>query len=63
MRELNLIKENLEYQQDRYEKKIFKKSAKIIDNLADYVKDIAFGLGTSMVLKLISGFNKRKKKN
>ena len=52
MRELELLQENLEYQQRISEKNLIGSTAKIVDNATDKLKDWAFEWGTSLVLRL-----------
>lgn len=62
IRELELLQENLEYQRLLSEKKLLGSSAKIVDNFTDSIKDWAFEFGTTLVLKLIRGFQKHEEK-
>ena len=55
MRELELMKENLEYQQLISERKLIGSSVKIVDDFADSLKSWAFEWGTSLALRLIRG--------
>ncbi len=55
MRELELMKENLEYRQILSEKKLLNSSVKIVDNVTDGLKGWAFEWGTSLVLRLFFG--------
>lgn len=55
MRELELVQENLEYQQLMSEKKLIGSSAKIVDDFTDGLKSWAFEFGTSLALRLIQG--------
>lgn len=59
MRELQLMKQKLEYQERLYEKEITGSTADILDNLTDKLRDLAFQFGSHLVLQLIHG--KRKK--
>jgi hypothetical protein len=53
MRELQLMKQKLEYQERLYEKEIARSTADIVDNLTDKLRDLAFQFGTHLVLRLI----------
>ena len=55
MRELELMKKNIEYQQLISEKKLLGSTANIVDDVTDGLKSWAFELGTSLALKLIYG--------
>lgn len=59
MRELQLMKQKLEYQEKLYEKEIVGSTADIVDNLTDKIRDWAFQFGTHLILQLIHG-KKRK---
>lgn len=63
MRELDLVKENLEYRKTMHEDNIVKTSAKIVDGFTDKLKDLAFDLGMSMFTHLVSGLRKGKNNN
>ena len=55
MRELELMKENLEYRQKLNEKQLLGSSVGIINNFTDGLKDWAFEFGSHLVLDLIRG--------
>jgi hypothetical protein len=59
MRELQLMKQKLEYQERLYEKEIAGSADDIVDNLTDKLRDLAFQFGAHLILRLIHG--KRKK--
>jgi len=59
-RELNLLKANIKAQQIHYEENMIKKSVKLIGNVSDGIKDLAFEMGSSMAITLISKLRKRK---
>ncbi len=59
MRELQLLKQKLEYQERLYEKEITGSTADIVDNLIDKLRDLAFQFGSHLVLRLIH--SRRKK--
>lgn len=59
MRELDLVKRNLRYQELLYEKELTKSSTNIINNVGDSLKNFAIELSTKMVLLLL----KKVKKN
>ena len=60
MRELDLMREKLEYKQLFYEKEMVGNSAEIIDNVTDKLKDAAFNIGTRLLLMLISPSKKNR---
>lgn len=60
MRELELMKENIEYRQLISEKKLLGSSVGIIDSFTDGLKDWAFEFGTSLFLNLIRGKHKEE---
>lgn len=60
MRELELVQENMEYQQLLTEKKLLGSSVKIVDSFTDSIKDWAFEFGTTLVLRLIRGNDKNE---
>lgn len=60
MRELNLLKENLEYRRVITEKKLLGSSAALINNFTDGLKDWAFKFGTSLIINLIRNSKKHK---
>lgn len=53
MRELNLMKQKLEYQEKLYEKELTASTADVVDNLADKLRDVAFDLGSRLILRLL----------
>lgn len=59
MRELELMKENLEYRQKLNEKQLLGSSVGIIHNFTDGLKDWAFEFGTHLFLDLIRGSKNR----
>jgi hypothetical protein len=61
MRELDLMREKLEYQELFYEKELVGNSAEIIDNVTDKLKDAAFDLGTKLLFQLVSPSKKKRK--
>ena len=52
MRELELLKKNIKYQQMLHEKELTTSSVKILNNFGDRLKDFAFELGAKMVLSM-----------
>jgi len=58
MRELEMLKENLQYQQLLSEKKLLNSSVKIIDSFSGTVKDWAFEFGLSLARHIFSGSGK-----
>lgn len=63
MRELELLKENLEYRMTVSEKKLLGSAATTINNFTDGLKDWALKFGTSLVINFIRGskYNNTKK--
>ena len=62
MRELNMMRQKLEYQTKLYEKEIADSSSDVVENLMDKAKDVLFDVGFRIFYKLIrSRRNKRKK--
>lgn len=61
MRELTLMKQKLEYQEQLYEKEMVASTADIIENLSDKLRDLAFDLGTRIVVQLITSRRKQKR--
>jgi len=61
LRELDLMKVNLQYQELNHKKAITESSAKIVDNVTGTLRNLAFDVGTAIAIRLISGFTKRKK--
>lgn len=53
MRELELMKQKLEYQERLFEKEITGSTADILDNLTDKLRDLAFQFGSHLILQLI----------
>jgi hypothetical protein len=60
LRELHLMKEKLEYQERLYEKEMAASTADIIDNLTDKLRDMAFDVGTRLVVQLITSWRKHE---
>jgi hypothetical protein len=58
MRELQLMKQKLEYQERLYEKEIAGSTADIVDNFTDKLRDLAFQFGSHLILQLIYGRKK-----
>lgn len=52
MRELNLVKNNLEYRELLYEKELTESTADMVNTFGDKLKDFAFEVGTKLVLVL-----------
>ncbi|RIH63397.1 hypothetical protein D1164_19905 [Mariniphaga sediminis] len=53
MRELRLVRQKLEFQEQLYEKELAESTADIIDNLTDKLRDTAFDVGSRLLLRLI----------
>jgi len=54
MRELNLMKQKLEYQEKLYEKEVTISATEIVDNLTLKLRDVAFDLSVRLILQLIN---------
>ncbi len=59
IRELELMKEKLEYQVLFYEKEMVGNSASIVDNITDKLKDAAFDLGLKLLIQLFTPSRKK----
>jgi len=59
MRELRLMKQQLQYQERLYEKEMTESTADIIDNLSDKLRDMAFDIGARLILRFIHGKRRR----
>lgn len=55
MRELNMLKKQLRYQEQLYEKQIVGSTADIVENFTDKLRDIAMDMGTRVIVELITG--------
>jgi hypothetical protein len=65
MRELSMLKKQLKYQEELYEKQIVGSTADIVENLTDKLRDIAMDMGTRVIVDLITGrrhYKRRHKK-
>ena len=60
MRELNLMREKLKYQERFYEKELIGNSTDIIDNVTDKLKEAAVDIGTRLLLMFISPSKKNR---
>lgn len=60
MRELELMKDKLKFQEKLAEKELLGSSANVIDNLTDKFKNLAFDLGTYLIMQLIPSFRKKR---
>ena len=63
IRELNLLKQKLEYQEKLYEKEVTLSAAEIVDNLALKLRDVAFDLSVRLILQLIKPGRKHNNSN
>jgi hypothetical protein len=63
MRELNLMKQKLEYQEQLYEKEITISAAEVVDNMALKLRDVAFDLSARLILQLINPERKHYNSN
>ena len=60
MRELQLTRQKLQYQEQLYEKEIAGAASDVVDDLAGKLRDLAFEVGTRLVLKIIHPGHKHK---
>ena len=60
MRELDLMREKLEYQELFYEKELIGNSAGIINNVTDKLKDAAVDFATRLLLQIILPSKKKR---
>ena len=58
MRELNLMKQKLEYQEKLYEKELTISATEVVDNLTLKLRDAAFDLSVRLILQLINPVSK-----
>jgi len=58
------MKQKLVYQERLYEKEIAASTAEVVDDITDKLKDMAFDLGTRLIIQFIrSGRKKRDNSN
>lgn len=62
MRELSMLKKQLKYQEELYEKQIVGSTADIVENLTDKLRDIAMEMGTRIIIDLITGRRHHKRR-
>ena len=60
MRELELMREKLKYQELLYEKELVESSTELVDSVTDKLKDAAIEIGTRLLLRLFSPSKKKK---
>ena len=53
MRELNLMKQKLKYQARLYEKEMTGSVADVVDDMTDKLRDLAFEVGSRLIIRLI----------
>ena len=63
MRELGMLKKQLKYQEELYEKQIVGSTADIVENLTDKLRDIAMDMGTRVIVDLITGRRHHKRRH
>lgn len=63
MRELSMLKKQLKYQEELYEKQIAGSTADIVENLTDKLRDIAMDMGTRIIVDLITGRRHHKRRH
>lgn len=60
MQDLNLLKAQLQYEKQLHKKLFEESTVKLSDYFTDTVRNVAFDLGSFLVMRMISGFGKRK---
>ncbi len=63
MRELKLMKKQLQYKEQLYEKELIGSSANVFENVSDSIRDFAFEFGMRLATRLITGYWRHKGKN
>jgi len=63
MRELGMLKKQLKYQEQLYEKEIVGSTTDIVENLTDKLRDIAMDMGTRVIVDLITGRRHHKRRH
>jgi len=63
MRELNLMKQKLEYQEKLYEKELTISATEVVDNLTLKLRDAAFDMSVRLILQLINRGSKHNNSN
>jgi len=61
--EIKLMKHKLKLQEHLSERDLSSSASAIVENLTDRIKDLAFDLGSRIVLQIFSGFRKRDSGN
>ncbi|MFW6246271.1 MAG: hypothetical protein ACOC13_02350, partial [Tangfeifania sp.] len=56
MRELKLMKKQLQYKEQLYEKEMIGSSASVFENLGDSIRDFAFEFGMKLATRLVTGY-------
>ena len=62
MRELKLVKKQIQYKEKLYEKEIVGSSADVFENLSEKLRDVAFEFGMRLATQLITGRWRKKHK-
>jgi len=60
MRELKLMKKQLQYKEQLYEKEMIGSSANVFENLSDSIRDFAFEFGMKLATRLVTGYWRHK---
>jgi hypothetical protein len=55
MRELKMMKRQLQYKEQLFEKEMVGSSANVLENLGDKLRDFAFEFGMKLATRLITG--------
>lgn len=61
MRELQLMRQKLQYQERLYEKEIAGAASDVVDNLTGKLRDLAFDVGSRLILRIIFHRHKHEK--
>lgn len=60
MRELKMMKKQLQYKEQLYEKEMIGSSANVFVNLSDSIRDFAFEFGMRLATRLVTGYWRHK---
>ena len=60
MRELKMMKKQLQYKEQLFEKEMVGSSAGVLENLGDQLRDFAFEFGMRLATRFITGHWKHK---
>ena len=60
LRELRMMKKQLQYKEQLFEKEMVGSSAGVIENLGDQLRDFAFEFGMKLATRLVTGYWRHK---